>query len=195
MAVYSIKEFSEITGVKINNIYTYIGRKKIVKNKKGEIDTSNVLNEIFLSKRTGNKPIINKEIESVKNIEKKNGNSEKKQETQPTGTDSATALIQLEYATKKLQAQKIQKDIALKDLEIKKKNNELFELDKFISIAKSYSETLKRELHERMKLLIQDICARHDIETGKTGEYKLKVTDIINDSSDSAIDKLMKGLK
>ena len=71
----------------------------------------------------------------------------------------------------------------------------MIELEKTISITQAYSDKFKRGLHEDIKTFIQDICARHDIDTGKAGEYKLKIADIINDRSEKVTKELLKQFK
>lgn len=181
MAVYSIKEISDMTGIPQKNVHTYISRKKLIKNNDKKIDTSNIINKIFIEKYSKDKKII-----LQTEIKEKHSENE---------TSGMTAMTQVEFAVKKLQANKLQKENELKDIEIQKKKGSLIELEKTILITKEYSDMLKRGLLEDIKLFVQDICARHDIPTGKAGEYKLKIADIINERNSKAIKGLMKKFK
>lgn len=103
---------------------------------------------------------------------------------------SPLAKITLEQ--KRLGIRKVKTEMELKELELKKLNGSLIDLDKTIDIIKGYSENFNRELLQTIRTFVQDICARHSIDSGKSGEYKLKVADLINKSNDSAIQNLLK---
>ena len=71
-------------------------------------------------------------------------------------------------------------------------NGSLVSLEKTTLIVKSYAENLQRELLMNMQTFIQDICARHAIDPGKTGEYKLQAATLINRSNKISVEKLLK---
>lgn len=186
MPTYSIKEIADLIEKPAKTVEVYCVRKKLIKNPEKKIDTSNPINELFLAKYIVQNNTVQAEIpsqtipESIPDSEKKNG---KEQPEKTTGS----ALIQVEYAIKKLQAQKLQKDIQLKDIEIKKKNNELVDLEQTMSIVKAYSESIKKGIAQDVQLLIQDMCSRYDIPSAKAGKYGLKVIEIINQASKESI--------
>lgn len=177
MAIYSIKELSDLTGVDSKNIHVYIKRGKLIKDQNSKIDSSIAINELFIKKyaKSDSKKI------DFDNDERSEEKSKNQNDT------SASSMMQVEYAIKKLNAQKLQRDILIKDEELKRKKGDVIDLESTLSIVSTYSEALKKEFSLQIQTHIQDICARHGIEPEKSGEYKLKVIEIINESSKKSI--------
>ena len=95
--------------------------------------------------------------------------------------------MQVEYAIKKLTAQKLQEEVHLKKEELKRKRNEVIDLNQTLSITKAYSDNLKKNFTQKMQLLIQDICSRYEIPSDKAGVYSMKVIKLINESSKASV--------
>lgn len=104
-------------------------------------------------------------------------------------------LSKVNLEQKKFAIKKAKTEYELKQIELQEKKGSLISLEKTVIITKTYSDKLKHEFLQSMENLIQDVCARHSIDSGKTGEYKLKVAEVINKSNDLAIDELLKRFK
>ncbi|MCK5611342.1 hypothetical protein KAR91_56250 [Candidatus Pacearchaeota archaeon] len=186
MPTYSVKEIAELIEKPAKTVEVYATRKKLVKNSDKKIDTSNPVNEFFLAKHIVQNNTVQSEIpneplpESKPDHEKKNGKDK-------SDNTVGSALMQVEYAIKKLTAQKIQKDVQLKDIEIKKKNNELVDLEQTMSIVRAYSESLKKGFVQDMNGIILEVCSRYDIPSDKAGKYYIKIIEAINRRSKESI--------
>ena len=186
MPTYTVKEIADLIGKKRNLVEAYCSRKTLIKNSDKKIDSLNPVNELFLAKHIIQQNTIQSDIlthpppESKPDQEKKNGKD--KSDKVPV-----SAIMEIDYAIKKLNAEKIEKIIQLKDIEIKKKNNELVDLEQTLSIVKTYSESIKKIIAQDIQLLIQDMCSRYDIPSSKAGKYGLKVIEIINQASKESI--------
>lgn len=186
MPTYSVKEIAELIEKPAKTVEVYVTRKKLIKNSDKKIDTSNPINEFFLAKHIVQNNTIQSEIpseplpESESDHEKKNGKDK---------SDNArgSALMQVEYAIKKLTAQKLQEEVHLKKEELKRKRNEVIDLNQTLSITKAYSDNLKKNFTQKMQLLIQDICSRYEIPSDKAGAYSMKVIELINESSKASV--------
>lgn len=192
MPEYSPSEIAKLIGKPRKSVEVYVARKKLIKNDNKKIDTSNPINALFLEKY---KKIENSNIDSNSNTkvaEKKNevpkNQSQPKQKPNPQ--NSASALIQLEYMSKKLTAQKLQQEIEIKSVELRKKKGELVDLESTLNIVKHYSISMKKNIAEEIQSMIQELGARYDIAPEKIGGYKLKVNEIINQCNDNSINDL-----
>lgn len=186
MPTYSVREIADLVGKKAKDIEVYVTRKKLVKNSDKKIDTSNQINEYFLAKYIVQNNTIQAEI-STNTIPESEPDHEKKNGKDKSDIAVVTALMQVEYAIKKLTAQKLEKEVQLKEIEIKKKNSELVDLEQTMSIVRAYSESIKKGIAQDVQLLIQDMCSRYDIPSAKAGKYGLKVIEIINQASKESI--------
>lgn len=182
MPEYSIKEFGVLIGKEPKQVHTLIARDKLIKNERKKIDTSIAINSIFL------------ETNKINGHPKKiNGSLKTKKEKPPENVPQSTHHFVIEEKAR-IELENKRKDLELKELELSKKRNELINLEDACALVSSYSDTLKRELDQNIKTLIQDICARHGISASKSGEYKLKVANLINKSSKKSIELLLKNL-
>ena len=186
MPTYSVKEIADLIEKPAKTVEVYVARKKLIKNSDKKIDTSNPINELFLAKYTVQQNTIQSDIlthplpESEPEHEKKNGKDK-------SDISNAAAIMTVDLANKKLNGEKLQKDIELKDIAIKKQNKELVDLEQTMSIVKAYSESIKKGIAQDVQLLIQDMCSRYDIPSAKAGKYGLKVIEIINQASKESI--------
>lgn len=182
MPEYSIKEFGVLVGKEPKQVHTLIARDKLIKNERKKIDTSISINSIYL------------ELNKVNGEQKKvNGKSTPKKEKSPEKIIKDTHQLIIEEKSR-IELENKRKDLEIKELELSKKRNELINLEQTITLVSNYSESMKRELDQNIKTLIQDICARHGISPSKAGEYKLKVAKLINKSNKSSIELLLKKL-
>lgn len=210
MAAYSPAEIALMTGKKRSSIETYVTRGKLIKNLDKKIDEDNPINALFLSKHTSKyKPQEKQEPKTAKEIvnvppptQQKKEVQEKQQDPRPQPSheqkktqETASALIQLEYATKKLNAKKIQKEVELKEIEIAKKKGELVDLQGVGSVISQYVSTTNRNLLESLETFIRSICSRHGIEPSKCGKYLKEIKEIINTINQDSVDEVFKNLE
>jgi len=188
MPVYSISEFAELVGKPPKSIHTYISRDHLVKNEHKQIDTSVEINRIYLEQYGVDQPEqINGNKSKVKKV-----NGVKKQISKKEEPEKISIRTQLEIEQKRLSIDRTKRENNIKEIELKRLRGELINLEKTIAVVSSYSDNLKRDLLQNIQTHIQDICARHNIDKGKTGEYKSKVSKIINQSSKLSIEILIK---
>lgn len=194
MSSISVKEFSELAYIDQRNVYTYIKRGKIYPDKKkvdGKLinvfDLENELNKAFIKKRKELQ--LNKRPERTKPAANNTRQRKKDSNQSDEGKDE---LVLYAKEKQRLELERLKKDIEIKEARIAKDKNEVIELDKTISIVRNYSTTLKKGIAESMQLLIQDICARYKINSGKMGEYKLQVIDLINKNSEKTTSEIFK---
>lgn len=192
MPLLSIKEVSTITGIPAKNIHTLAGRDKLVKIKvteKGKevvkIDTTDPINEAFMFEHE-------KGTTTRKTDKKK---SKTNQDQKEPDLKELSELQKLTLEKKQLDAKRAKMDMELKEIEIREKRNEIIDLNKAITITSNYSSSHNRNLDQLIQTHIQDICARHDIEASKTAQYKSKVSELINESTESSIKLLLKQLE
>lgn len=196
MAIYTFSEISALTGVPNKTLHVYASpkRRKLIKNEDGKIDTSNPINDLFLKKKAIKYQNDQIKAESTQQ-ESKEENQESEQEKKTTRTAKSNvksdAIISEELEKVQLTNRKIRLDVELKEEELKKNRGETIDLKESLIVFKTYSGDMKKEFVQSMQILIQDICARHEIEPGKAGEYKLKVLDLINESSKKSINQLL----
>lgn len=188
MPIYSIKEFSKLVGKEPKQIHTLVSRSKIIKNDFRQIDTSNAINGAYLevNKIDTSLPQNQNPVKKIKSITKAKPRERFKAE-QISVDKEVGELTSLTLQKKRLEIEKLKKENQLKDEELKKTKGETIDLEKTVMVVSTYSDNLKREFSQNMQILIQDICARHGIDTGKSGEYKMKVNDLINISSTKSI--------
>ena len=182
MSLLSTKDLTRLTGIAAKQFYIYRQREKLIRDPSSKLyNDQNPINHIFL-------------IEHAKNtIEIPMLKLPKKINEQKAGP--AQELLNfnaIETEQKQLQLEKLKKEIEEKEIKINHLNGSLISLDKTIVIVKSYSENMQRELLQNMRTFITDICVRHSIDPGKTGEYKLHATNLINKSNKLSIEKLLK---
>lgn len=200
MPCYSVKEFGDLTGIEPKNIHTYVGRRKLVKNKKGLIDTTEALNSVFLESRK-----IDVDVKSAKPKKKEKKKPEPKEINPPEPKEvteeqkrldfqipTSTDLLIVDYEKKLKEVQKLKKEIAIKDEDLKKKRKEVIDTESTIALVKAFSDSLKKELVSRIQTHIQDICTRYAIDPAKTAKYKTNVVEIVNKSNDISRDMLLK---
>ena len=187
MPVYTIKEFSDLVDIPPKNLHTYATRRKLIKNTNGQIDTNNPINEAFFEsrKKDTTKPIKKPAVK--KNNSKKKLKTGKKDKEEDLFSGTPESFTELDRLNKKLTNEKLLKDIAIKNEDLKKKRGEVIESEVAITIATSYADNLKRDYVQHVQTLIQDICARHGISSQKAGDYKIKVYEIINNANKSSI--------
>ena len=211
MAAYSPAEIALMTGKKRSSIETYVTRGKLIKNLDKKIDEDNPVNALFLSKHTSKytKPQEKQEPKTAKEIvnaspptQPKKEAQEEQQNPRPQPSpeqkktqETASALIQLEYATKKLNAKKIQKEVELKEIEIAKKKGELVDLQGVGSVISQYVSTTNRNLLESLETLVRSICSRHGIEPSKCGKYLKEIKEIINTINQESVEEVFKNLE
>lgn len=186
MAIYTIKEFAELTGKRPKDIHTYIGRNKIIKNSEKKIDTTEPINLSFLEEYR-----INGTVPHSVTMPKSRKASDSKGSPNTTKPEQSERSKILDRKTA-LEVQIKQMDLQQRELAIQKQRGELINLEQTVNIVKSYSDNLKKNMEQNIKTFIQDICARHGIESSKMGEYTMKVANIINKSNKSAIEQLLK---
>ncbi len=214
------KHLRIITGIDAKNLWNYKDRGHLIQNDDKTYDSEHPTNIAFIElhgslkklkeviaqmnevvqvkvkKKPGPKPkekssvekTSHKKKEKLDNSDKSSNKLQKVKEVKYELSEKAKVELDL----KKINIKKVTRELQLKDLEFKKAEGSLFSMEKFIAIAKSYSENNAREAVRNMKKLIQDICTRHQIDSAKTGAYILKVTDEINKSNSVAIEKLLK---
>lgn len=133
-----------------------------------------------------------KRIVKTKPVVKEKKEAKAKPEKIIKNDPELSQLTKVNLRLKEITIRKSENEMKLKELELLHKQNSLIELEKVINISKAYSDNFTRGLLQTIKTFIQDICARHNIETGKTGEYKLKIADIINKENEKAVKALLK---
>jgi len=186
MAIYTIRQFADEIGKEPKHVHSYIARKKLIKNGDKKIDTSELINDAFLKKysqKLAAKTILKHETPI---------NSDESDEKEIPKLKDTNEYSQLELQEKQLRIEKLRREVDLKNEELRKKKGESIDLNPALTIVKTYSVKLKKELANGVQILIQDICAREGVDPGRAGEYKLKVNDIINSSNKTSIEELLK---
>lgn len=208
MPVYSIKEFASLVGKEPKQIHTAAVRGKVIKNDKKQIDTSVEVNQYYLDVHGVSQPQNKLEVKEkkVKKPPKVRGYRQVVEEIPeaveavrqgkldlkiPTHQD----LIAVDYQKKLKEVEKLKKDIAIKEEDLKKKRNEVVDLEHTLAVVKAYSDSMKKDVTQQMQMLIQDICARYGVDSGKAGRHKLKVIEIVNQCSKKSISLLLEQFK
>jgi hypothetical protein len=189
MPEYTIKEFALEVGKEPKHIHTYISRNKLVKNASRKIDTTIDINREFYNKYKIND--ISKNVNGnsrSKTKEKKSHHVELKDPEVEKYASISREKSRVELEIKK-------RDLEVKELELAKKRGDLVDLEKTGSLISEYVSSTNNKLCEALKIMIQDICARHSIEPGKAGEYKIKVTELINKINSESVDEVFRKIK
>lgn len=193
MPIYTVTEIGQMIGKPNKSVHVYVSRKKLRKNEDGKIDTSDPLNDVFLQKYA-----IKYQADKIKSESsppESKPDQESDQENKPTrpvkSNIKSDAIVSEELEKIQLTNRKTRLEVEIKEEELKKKRGEVIDLNETLTIVKSYSDSMKKEFAQTIQILIQDICARHEIEPGKAGDYKLKVNDLINESSKKTIHQLL----
>ncbi len=189
MPIYTVKEFAELTGKKPKDIHTYVSRNKIIKDSNRKIDSNNPVNALFLEQYKIN---TTDHIEEPKQAAIKKPKKESNQEEKPAKEKAvkSNAMTKLSLEKMKLEVEDKRKSLELKDEQLRKLRGETIDLNRTITLVKTFSDSMKREYSQLTQILIQDICARHGIDSGKAGEYKLKVNDLVNKATSKSVQVL-----
>lgn len=182
MAEYKIAEFAKLVGKEPKQIHRDISRNKLIKNASKKIDTSNPLNREYLELNQ-----TDSDQQVIKSTPQKKGDTVKKEKPPPPSPLQKATLEQ-----KQLSVLKIKRELEIQEITIQEKKGQLINKDETISTVAAYVDSLKKELDQRMQLIIQDFGVRHGIEVTKTEEFKSKVPTAINESSESSIKLLLK---
>jgi len=186
MPIYSVKEFAELTGCQPKNIHTYAQRGKIVKNKNKQIDTTNPVNNVFFEERRVNgKATITTKPESKSKEKPKN-------DEKPPSISSHQKVLE-EKARLDLDLKR--RDLELKEIELSKKRGELVDLEQTGVLISQYVGLTNKKLCSNIETFIQDICARHNIETSKAGKYKENIREIINKINEESVNDIFDKIK
>lgn len=196
MPLYHLKEFAELTGTKTKHFSTYEKRQKLVITEDRKIDSTNEVNKLFMEL---NKP---KDLSKPKTATKPNAttrggntaskttNKAKEPQQEKQENQKQSILVSLEMEKKRLEVEKLKRQLETAEEDLKKKRGESVDLNEALTIVTNYSSNLKKDLAQQLQIHIQEICVRHNISADKAGQYKLKILDIINASSNKSINIL-----
>lgn len=119
----------------------------------------------------------------------------KEKEIESNKVQPLSELSKVTLEQKSLAIEKAKAENEIKRIELEKLKGSLIDFQGTMNTVKEYTETFKKELLQNIQTHIQDICARHSIESGKAGEYKQRVIDIINKSNKTSVEQLENKLK
>jgi len=212
MITFTASEMRVITGIQAKNLYNYWKRGHIEKDENklypfskinkqflAEYGKATELEKVLQEKKK--KPAQKNSVTKKKPVAKK-ATSKKTTKAKPAPKkqprkkeEELSPLQNVNVIQKELAIEKARVDLQLKKKELSKQSGDLIELSTTIDSIKRYSGDFNRDLLQNIRTFVQDICARHGIESGKMGEYKMKVADIINDSNNKAVDNLLKNFE
>ena len=192
MAEYSPKEFGELVGMSRSTIEVNVKRYKIVKNEAKKIDSNNPINALFIEKNLQKKedtPEVKSKVVTNKTTVKK-----KQETTEDTAKDvtTASAMMQVEYATKKLNAQKIQTEIKIKELDLEKKQGLVIETNFAKELLQLVVSELSNEYRNSSKQFIIKLSATYDIPDIEIAGINKIFDDSINEAVDNAKNNIRK---
>jgi hypothetical protein len=168
-------------------LHVYISRGKLIKTPDKKIDPSNPINDLFLQQNSEQKKhttVIG--FDTKKKVVSKNDDN--------NDEPKINSLVELDKEKKRLEIEKLQRDIGLKDELLKKARNEVIPLEQTLSITRAYAASLKKNFTQSVQLLIQEICSRYEVPPDKAGSYTMKIIDIVNQSSKESV-QLLKELE
>jgi len=182
MALLTIADISERTGVLPKHLYTYKKRGQLIETTTGskKYDDNNSVNNLFIQKK----------LKGVREEKAKPEPNTKKESTKVT--TQTNPLIEIEYQQKQLNFEIKQKELEMKTLDLKKKQGDLIGTAKAVEIASTYSSSLQKDIKSSIDTLIRDICTRHGLDFSYVSKYIKQTEALLNKSNDVAINKLIK---
>lgn len=204
----SIREIADLLGKPPKNIHTYISRGKLIKNYENKIDDENEVNKYFIERfntpegpqvqpkskpkrktRAKNKPEPQEQPELE--IEYKNEESEEektpiKESIKQTEPMSASAMMQLDFAIKKLNAKKTQTQI--EELEIKRDriSGKLLPKDQILLTTEMHFNNLTTQFNNAFDEVLEFIYISKYIKRKDQIKIKKEKQHIVNDCIDKA---------
>lgn len=186
MAIYQKKEFSELCGIKRNDIAIYIKRRKVVLNNNDLIDTENTVNMSFLEKRLS---LIKKQTlseprqKSVTEIKKNTTDNTHEPEETSTGQSYTESERQLKY----LDTIKRQKEIEKLDIEIAKKRGEVVPSELIKPVFLQHNQSILTEFKNGIDEILRVFAKKSSLSVNQIAELKGEMVQIINHSVNKAI--------
>lgn len=195
MAKYTKQELSELLDQPMKNINAWCSPSKrtLILDDNKLIDTEILKNKIFIDRKLSekfeavDKAVFKTKEPKAKTKEPKTIEEEAKPLPPTRQQKQQQELHKIDLETKKLTLRKIQKDLELKEIDIKKKNGNLIEADSIVGIISTYADTFKSELEQQLQVAVRDICNRHSVEKENAMRYVASVTSMINNCNEKAV--------
>jgi len=186
MAIYSKDEFLEACGLQSKHWSTYVERKQIVPDKKGNVDVALDLNKTFLEKRqakTKNAGSKTSTGANIKTVENKNNAS-----------DGVPELSTSQKKLKHLDTIKRTKEIAKLEIEIAKRRGEVVPAELMKPIVLQHNQHMIMEFKNAVDEFIRIFSKRKALTVEEIAEIKGESVTAINGAVKRATDATVKSL-
>src|SRR5688572_20020918 len=186
MALYKSTEFAALCGISVDVLYVMIGRGKVIRNDKKQIDSDNPINAVYLQKCKDKKK------------------TEPTQEPEaPTKSDSTKAAKEAEYKelmamekeTKRLAMESKRKEQTLLDAKIQKMHGQLMPTDLVKVLFAQHFREVSTSFKQGIDGILSEIGKKARLNGNQMAEIRGTMVKIINESVNKAVESSKKNVE
>lgn len=201
MAIYTKKEFAELCKQQTNYLSVQIGRKKVLLNADGLIDTTEPVNKAYLEKIYGRMDFVPQDkpkAVKLSEITLPPGLEYIPEQEEEDEESSMEALLanpnrknlpypELERIYKYLQGKKIERDIEKTQLDIEKKKGVVVPSELIKPIFLQHNQFIITEFKNTTDEIIRRIAKKKDLGVNEVAEIRGEMVACINEAVNKAI--------
>lgn len=209
MPRYTRREFSDLCGIEANALAVYVGRKKVILNENGEVDTALPMNLAFLEKRTGKTetpPIVVSEpkrksrttttptpkepipIRKERALRNKHGKTDEEKEQLNTN-------FEMDNAIKRLELEKKEQEVELNKLKIAKLQGDVIPTELVKVVFSQHFKSVTNAFHQGADNFITEITKMLSLDREQMVKLRAELVEIINTAVTDSIEESKESLR
>jgi len=203
MPRYTRREFSDLCGIEAKALAVYVGRKKVILNENGEVDTALPMNLAFLEKRTGKTetPPVVPEPQKKKNrivttptpkepitirkeraLRNKHGKTDEEKEQLNTN-------FEIDNAIKRLELEKKEQEVELNKLKIAKLQGDVIPTELVKVVFSQHFKSVTNAFHQGADNFITEITKMLSLDREQMVKLRAELVEIINTAVTDSIEE------
>lgn len=186
MSNFTKKEFADLCGMDTRKLAVYIGRGKIVVDKKGYIDDKNEINALFRAKN-----VVGKDEKRQEKVEKEAENTAKSQKAKRSESES-NELLEIERRRKLAELEKTNTDIRILKLKEEKMIGGSMPIDLVKLVVSNLSKSFINEFKNSTNDILRVLSKTKEFSQAEMAEISGQMSHIINHSMKHSLDNSKK---
>src|SRR5688572_11937031 len=187
MALYKSSEFAALCGISVDVLYVMIGRGKVIRNDKKQIDSENPINAMYLQKC--------KDKKKVQPIPEKETPSQKPDSAKVARDAELKELMDMEKETKRLAMESKRKEQALLDAKIQKMHGQLMPTDLVKVLFAQHFREVSTSFKQGIDGILSEIGKKARLNGNQMTEIRGTMVKIINESVNKAVESSKKNVE
>jgi len=210
MALLTVKEISERTGIAEKNIHTYRSRKKLVVNDRGLYDTTNQINAQFINKHTAKlkakqivQDLLSSETDTDNEDEEPKPKTEKKAKAQDPKNDKeesledgyARRLVLAELLKKERSAEQALLTLQKTQIELDKRRGEVVPSAMIAPLFEAHNRSVIFEFKNLTDDLMRELSSAFELTVDQQANWRKRIVDGINKAIDKSVEGSIRSLE